>query len=339
MHRHSFLFLFVCLVWSAAFFSCQQNRSQAPSAQAEPEAPASMNKTPASSAKGKPELDESEASANSAGPEDSPAPAPETFHSLAAATSRWDSLKKLVRSAEVRFRAKDVLQATLAIEDIVQQNGGFVLEDNLTQTENRQYLTAVSRDSSLETSVLDVQNQLVFRVPYAQLDTTLRALGHWAELFHYRRIHTEDKTFDALEEQLTELRNRQYQNRIESAAAQPGGKLNAVTNAIDKAYSGREAADAARLEQLRLADAVQLSVVKVDLYQRPVVRREMVANLKQVASWRPGFGAQLKEALVDGWRALEALLVLITSIWSVLLIAGGITWAVWRRRRSRPTVS
>lgn len=280
----------------------------------------------------------------SAGAADAPAPqdatatmqkapsdeAQNAFHSVAAEPTRWDSLKKLVRTAEVRFRTPDVLKATLAIEDIVRQNGGFLLDDNLTQTRNQQHLTTVSKDSSLETSVFNIENHLLFRVPYTRLDTTLRAIGPWAELLDYRRIRAEDKTFNWLEEQLAELRNRQYETRIESATAQPGNKQGAVTAAIDKSFAGRAAADEARLEQLRLDDAVQLSTVQVDLYQRPVVRREMVANLKQVASWRPGFGSQLADAFADGWQVLQGLFLLVIRIWSILLIAAVIWLVVWR---------
>lgn len=261
------------------------------------------------------------------------APSDETqksFHSAAAEPTRWDTLKKLVRTAEVRFRTPDVLKATLAIEDIVRQNGGFILDDNLTQTQIQQHLTTVSKDSSLETSVLNIENHLLFRVPYARLDTTLRAIAPWVELLEYRRIRAEDKTFNWIEEQLAEFRSRQYETRIESATAQPGNKLGAVTAAIDKSLAGRAAADAAHLEQLRLDDAVRLSTVQVDLYQRPVVRRDMIANLKQVASWRPGFGSQLADAFADGWQVLQGLFLLIIRIWSILLIAGLIWLAVWR---------
>lgn len=255
------------------------------------------------------------------------------FHSAAAAPTRWDTIKKLARRAELRFRTPDVLTATLAIEDIVRQNGGFVLEDNLNQILQEQHLSAVSRDSSVETSVYRVENHLVFRVPFAQLDTTLRAIGRLADLLDYRRVQAEDKTLAWLEEQLAKLRNRQYQTRIESAAQQPGGKLDAVTGAIDKSLAGRAAADAARLEQLRLDDAVQLSTVQVDLYQRPVVRHERVANLKDIDAWRPGFGSRLGEAFRDSWQFFQEVLLFLIRIWPLLLVAGGGAWVFWRRRR------
>lgn len=310
------------MLFSALVFSCK-NASAPDSAEraAEPPAPPAAQDAPLAgtpAAKSIPEMSDLQ-------------PA---FHSGAATITRWDTLKKLVRRAELRFRTTDVLQATLAIEDIVRQNGGFMLDDNLTQTRQQQHLTAISRDSSLETSVLHIENHLLFRVPFARLDTTLRAIGRWADLLDYRRIHAEDKTLAWLEEQLAELRSRQYQTRIESAAAQPGSKLDAVTGAIDKSLAGRAAADVARLEQLRLEDAVQLSTVQLDLYQRPVVRREMVANLKQVDSWRPGFGSRLAEAFSDSWLFLQGLLLFLVRIWPLMLIAALALWVVWRRKNS-----
>ncbi|MCK6693223.1 MAG: DUF4349 domain-containing protein [Thermoanaerobaculia bacterium] len=313
--------LALVLFVAAVVFSCK-NASAPESAgrSAEPPAPTAAEEAPLAGAQ--------DAKGIAGIPDLQPA-----FHSGATTITRWDTLKKLVRRAEVRFRTPDVLQTTLAIEDIVRQNGGFMLDDNLTQTLQEQHLTAISRDSSLETSILHIENHLLFRVPFAHLDTTLRAIGRWAELLDYRRIHAEDKTLAWLEEQLAELRNRQYQARIESAAAQPGSKLDAVTGAIDKSLAGRAAADAARLEQLRFEDAVQLSTVQLDLYQRPVVRREMVANLKQVDSWRPGFGSRLGEAFSDSWQFLQDTVLFLIRVWPLLLIGALAVWFIWRRKK------
>ncbi|MBK8920555.1 MAG: DUF4349 domain-containing protein [Saprospirales bacterium] len=312
MKRYVFLSPACLLLLITAVFSCRQNE-QSPSA-IEPDSEDAVPLAPGRQA----------------------APPPVSsyvFHSAAAESTRWDAVKKLVRTAELRFRTADVLQATLGIEDVVQQNGGFVLEDDLTQNREQYHLTPVGSDSSLETSVFALQCRLVFRIPYAQLDTTLRAIAPWAELLDYRRIHVVDETLNALEKRLAELRNRQYQGQIEAATAQ-GGKLPSVTEAIDKSFGGRAAADAARLEQLRLDDAVQLSTVEIEIYQRPVVRREMVVNLEDVTSPQAGFGNQLAEALAGGWRGLQALLLFIARLWSVLLIGAVIGVAVWRWRKA-----
>ncbi len=327
MYRQLSFLLFALLLFAALIFSCKNASAPDSAARAsEPSAAVAVENAPVQ--------DGDHASLQKDSFRGIPAPQ-EAFRSAVAVPTRWDTLKKLVRTAELRFRTPDVLKTTLAIEDIVRQNGGFILDDNLTQTRSQEYLTPVSRDSSLETIVLNLENHLVFRVPFTQLDTTLRAIGHWAELLDYRRIHAEDKTLAWMEEQLAEIRNRQYQTRIESASTQPGNKLGAVTDAIDKSLAGRAAADAAQLEQMRLDDAVQLSTVQIDLYQRPVVSREMVANLKRVDSWRPGFGSQLGEALTDGWQVLQGLVLFFVRIWSVLLIGALIGFAIWRWKRLR----
>lgn len=257
------------------------------------------------------------------------------FPTTAAVIGRWDTLKQLVRTAELSFRTPDALQASLAIEDIVRQQGGFVLENDLSQHTEQHYITPISCDSSLETRALQTRNRLVVRVPHTRLDTTLRAIVRLADLLDYRRVKAEDVSLKWLEEELTRLRQSQFQGEVQADVSGNSSKLKETVEARQQALNARAAADAARLEQLRLQDAVQLSTITIDLYQRPVVRRERIANLEDIASWEPDFGAQLGDALRGGWRGLKIALVFLARLWPLWLLLAGL----WQIRRYWPRKS
>ncbi|MCC6462096.1 MAG: DUF4349 domain-containing protein [Saprospiraceae bacterium] len=312
---------FSLLLLLSLLFSCQSAERQAPR-QSAPEPT-----TSAAPSAERAQRDAVSVAADETGPQ-SPEEAPVQpgqMSSAAAALSDWDMLKKLVRTSEVKFRTPDVARTTLAIEDIVRQNGGFVLENKLENSVSEQYTTQVSPDSVLQTTVLIVANSLTFRVPAAQLDTTLRSIGRYVDLLEYRRVHARDVSLEHLEQQLIDLRTRLHQQQVEDAIGQTKAKLGDITAAQDKALVSRAAADAAKLEQLKLEDAVALSTVQVDLRQQPLVRKEMLPNRKPEVAWRPGMGARLGEALLGGWDMALGLLLLVLRFWPLwILLAGGV---------------
>lgn len=306
-------------------FSCQQKRSEAHLQRSETE------EAPAPEA-GAANYVDADAPAAATSAEKRAAAPPEAFQTSVAALSRWDTLKKLLRTAEMRFRTPDVLRATLAIEDVVRRNGGFILENNLTHLEERQFLSPVSRDSSLETTVFRIENNLVFRVPAHLLDTTLRSIGHWAERLDYRRVRAEDASLRWLEEQLAQLRAQQHGAGLQDAVAAHGRKLGDITDAQAHVLAAKAAADAARLEQIRIDDAAQLSMVRLELYQRPVVARTLVANPRQAEDWQPGSGARMADALRKGWYGLVRLAVFLAGVWPAVIAALGLWWFARNKR-------
>lgn len=299
--------------------ACGQDQSHAPNIQAEKPASAEAEADGAYlNAKGIPEQ--------------------AAFQTTSAQLNHWDSAKKLIRRAELSFRTPDVLQATLAIEDIIRANDGFVLENKLVQSVSGQFNTPVSKDSLMETTVFQITNNLVVRVPARQLDTTIRAIGRWSEQLDYRTITAEDVSLKALEEQLAQLRNQQYQTDLQRDIATNPAKLQDVVQARSNTLAARAAADAASLEQLRLDDAVQLSTLTITLHQRPVTKKVRIAQPPQPAvAWTPGLATQLQKAFLTGWSGIQTLLVFLVGLWP-LLLGGTLIWWTLRKRHLIPAL-
>ncbi len=259
------------------------------------------------------------------------------FQTTSAQLNHWDTVKKLVRRAELSFRTPDVLQATLAIEDIVRANDGFVLENKLVQSISEQFNTPVSKDTLMETTIFQITNNLVVRVPAQQLDTTLRAIGHWSDQLDYRTITAEDVSLKQLEKQLAQLRNQQYQADLQRDIATNPTKLPDIVQARSNTLAARAAADAASLEQLRLNDAVQLSTLTITLHQRPVTKKERIAQPQPAVAWTPGLAAQLGKSFLTGWSGLQTLLVFLVGFWP-LLLTGTLLWWALRKRHLIPAL-
>ncbi len=272
-----------------------------------------MDRAPGATAKAKPFED---AAANG-----------DIFSSAAAVPSAMDSLKKFVRTAELRFRVQNTPTATLRIEDIVRHNGGFVLNSHLnTEIEHRQ-TTPVSRDSAVETTRYTIHSQLVIRVPYRMLDTTLRAIGKLSDFLDLRHVNAEDVGLQMFEQELSRLREGIYQTELANS------EENKNSPKADRARASRAASDQARIETLKIEDAIRFSTVTVDIYQLPQIQTSMVANTDIPVPQRP-FATRLGEAISSGGEIICLIFLGIVRLWGVLLLVV-VAYFVWKMLRKR----
>lgn len=255
----------------------------------------------------------------------------DAFVTSVATVGKFDTLKKFIRTAELRFRVTNAIQSTLAVERIAVRNGGFVVANNLEMDLENRTLTPVSADSSLETTRFSRHNQVTIRVPYAMLDTTLRAIGHLAEFLDYRRVKARDVGFDMLEQELVRARQQLYAAQVGGANS---GKTRDITLTADKLLESRTASDEAKLNALKIEDQIRYSTVQLDIYQDVKTQYRLVARERPVAAFQPGFGTRIVEALSTGWYMIQFVFLGIIQMWGVFLFVG-LGWMGWRYFRKK----
>jgi len=253
----------------------------------------------------------------------------DVFSSAAAVPSAMDSLKKFVRTAQMRFRVKNTAEATLRIEDITLRNGGFVIKSNLNCEVELRQTNSISRDSALETTRFSIHSQLVIRVPYHVLDTTLRSLGRLSDFLDLRQVNASDVNLEMLEQELARLREGIYRSDLEDS------EENKIRPKADRARASRAASDQARIETLKLEDAIRFSTVTIDIYQLPQIRQTIVANT-DVPIPQQALATRLGEALRSGGEILLVLFLGVIHLWGLVLLAlmAFFGWK-WFRNRKR----
>jgi hypothetical protein len=255
---------------------------------------------------------------------------PNAFMSSSAAKENGDSTKKFIRTAEMKFKVKDVRSASFAIEDIVAKWDGFVAYTNLVSTVDYKTYTPVSADTTLETVFYTVSNEVVIRIPNTSLDTTLKLIARHIDYLDYRVIKAEDITLNMLSNQLMQKRLAAHNNRLTNAIDEQGKKLNQTTDAEENLLNKTIRSDEAKLENMRLQDQISFSTIKLNIYQRQSIKRELVENFKNIDEYTPSFGHQIKEAVKSGWRICENIIVFFFEIWWLLLVIAG-SWMAFRR--------
>jgi len=226
---------------------------------------------------------------------------------------------EFIRTADIRFRVKDVAQSTEKIETVVRHFGGFVTRTYLHSDVSDKQRTSISLDSIVETTRYTVENTITLRVPNTTLDTVLTSIGRQAVFLDAREITAQDASLELLGQRLTQRRNSNTGKRIEKAIAQKPSKLNDAVAAESDNTARQEAADEAYISELSLRDRVAFSTVTLAIYQNESLKTEILPNFENAASLRPPFGVRLIESLRSGWFFLESFFFFLMTVWPLLV--------------------
>ena len=241
--------------------------------------------------------------------------------SSSAAVEPKNSKRKFVRTADIKFKVKNVPKSTYAIEDATTKFGGFVTYTNLESNVSNKDETKVSPDSTLVTTKYNVENNITIRVPNTRLDTVIKTIAKQIDFLDFRVIKADDVTLQMLSNQMAQNRSTNSEKRIEKAIDEKGKKLNNIIDAEDHLDNKKEQNDASKIENLSLKDQVNFSTLTLQIYQRESVKQEMVANEKSINAYRPNIGLQIWDSLKTGWFMLEGIIAFVVQLWGIALIA------------------
>ena len=239
--------------------------------------------------------------------------------SSSAAVVDVSSQRKFVRTADVKFKVKNVAKSTYAIEDATSKFGGFVTYTNLESNVNDENTTKISPDSSIVTTTYKVENNITLRVPNTKLDTLLKTISKQIYFLNYRRIKADDVSLQIISNEMAQKRSTVSEKRLEKAIDAKGKKLKEIASAEDNLDLKKEQNDLVKIQNRSLTDQVDFSTVTLNIYQDESILQEMIANEKSVDFYRPNIGLQILDSLKTGWFMLENIITTIILLWPLLL--------------------
>lgn len=252
--------------------------------------------------------------------EEAPASDPEATSEIAAPakdTMRYEKHRKFLRTADLKFKVKNVAQSTDAIEAATAKFGGMVTHTDLHSEISEKQEAKVSLDSARIVTKYTMQNDITIRVPNAKLDTVVKTIAKQIDFLDVRVIKADDVSLQLMANQLTQVRSQQHGKRLVKAIDTKGQKLTQIVAAEDDLATRKEAADNNLVQNLALQDQVDFSTLTLKIYQPETIRSEIVATYDAP---RPNIGLQLLEALRSGWYILESLLSVVVQLWSLILL-------------------
>jgi hypothetical protein len=227
--------------------------------------------------------------------------------------------RQFIRTADLKFRVKDVIQSSYEIESITARMHGFVTHTQLTSNVENIERNEMSSDSTLISTEYRVVNTIHIRVPNTLLDSTLKEISKQISFLDYRSIHAEDVQLQLLANQLSEKRNEHFQKRV-IAAGNDSGKKQSNLSSEESLLETQEQKDIAHIDNLKLTDQINYSSIKLELYQNQTVQYEMISNNKTDA-FEPSFFYKFGESIKIGWKSLVSFFLSLIKIWAYLLVA------------------
>ncbi|OXG09709.1 uncharacterized protein DUF4349 [Flavobacterium araucananum] len=246
-----------------------------------------------------------------------------TAVSSSAAVERKDSKQKFIRTADIKFKVKNVVRSTYAIENATQKFGGFVTYTNLQSSIHDQIKTKISQDSTLETTKYTVENNITIRVPNTQLDTVIKTIAKQIDFLDFRVIKADDVSLKLLSNQLLQKRSAATEKRVKKAIDTKGKKINDVMEAENTLANQKEANDNRVIDNLSLQDQINFSTITLQLYQNETIKQEIMASEKDGNAYKPNLGLQVLDSFKSGWYIIEAVFVFIINLWPFILIGSG----------------
>jgi hypothetical protein len=246
-----------------------------------------------------------------------------TAVSSSAAVEPKNSSQKFIRTADIKFKVKNVVKSTYAIENAVAKFGGFVTYTNLQSNIHDQIKTKISQDSTLETTKFSVENNITIRVPNTQLDTVIKSIARQIDFLDFRVIKADDVSLKLLANQISQKRSASNEKRVEKAIDTKGKKINDIMEAENALASQKEANDSKTIENLSIQDQFNFSTITLQLYQNETIKQEITAGEKDSAYYKPNLGIQIIDSLKTGWYILQSILVFLLNLWPFILFSLG----------------
>jgi hypothetical protein len=239
-------------------------------------------------------------------------------------SSSADTLtKKLVKTADIRFKVKNVEQTSEDISALVRKDSGMVMHHNVSASIEQTHDVPLNNDSLMRVSAFNTNADMTIKLPVERVDDFLNAVTRMGIYVTERRMDIEDRSLDYLEAQL------KVRNRAELVAKERSGKViikdpTAVINLKDDLVDGQ-------INNKRIDDAVKYSVISLNFYQSNTIYKEIIAN-DDPSAYDLSFFKRMSNSINNGWHLLADLIVAITNLWAFIL-AGILAWIIFLKRK------
>jgi hypothetical protein len=245
---------------------------------------------------------------------------------IASAGDTSRAAQKLVKTAEINLKVKNVQKTEEEISALTSQYKGMVMHHQIQSSAGQTRDVHMSNDSVMRLTSVNTNGEMTVRIPSQSLEKFTTEVSHLGIYVNMNRMDIEDKWLDYLSNQL-KLKDRQ-----DLVAQQRTGKIK-IKNPTDVLLLKDDMVDQ-KIQNLRTDASVKMSVISLSFYQNDSIVKEIIPNDDPSAYDIP-FNQRLRLALVNGWSIFIDTGVALLTIWP-FIIAGLIVWrsVVYYRKRT-----
>lgn len=243
----------------------------------------------------------------------------------ASATGLTGDSVKLVKTASIHFKVKEVEKSTKAISEAARKFGGAVHYQSFRSPQTGRKELQVSDDSLMVITTLSPQADLTVRVPSINLETFLfevTELGYHTEDI---LLKIDDKSLLYLE---NDLRRKNRISAVRTKRPKPDSTINWQTLRV------KDETVAQYIANKTIDAEAAYSTIQLSLFQNAIVNKELIANYA-INDYQLPLSTRIGQSFYKGWEAFLSLVVALLHLWPFALLGVGLYFAyrIFQRRK------
>jgi len=245
-----------------------------------------------------------------------------------AVTSKSDSTQqnqKLVKTADIRFKVKDVRQTSEQVAALTASCNGTVIHHFINSVASDSANIRKSDDSLLKVTVLNTTAEMTVKIPPAKMEDFVNQVARMGIRVNNLKMEISDKSLAYLATRLKLKNQKELVNNQKTGRGNlkdPDNLLAFKNNMVDQ-----------QLSNLRTDDSVKNSTITLSFYESSIVHRELIAN-PDLSAYNLPVTTQLGMSLKNGWEKFVEVIVALANLWVLLPIAVGV-WLVLRYNKRK----
>lgn len=202
---------------------------------------------------------------------------------------------KIIKTANARYKVKDVKVATSKIKNIAQKYNAYI------------------SDLRFQNDLYRKENRFTIKVPQKFFDNVMDSVNSVVEFIDYENYTTKDVTEEYMDLETRLKTKLEVKERYENILRKNAKTVEDILKTEDKLRIIQEEIEAAQGRLKYLTNKVSYSTIQIDLY-------ETVDYKEQPESYTKTFWDKTKSGFSNGWSFIESFIILLINIWPLLIV-------------------
>ncbi|TCD13014.1 DUF4349 domain-containing protein [Pedobacter frigidisoli] len=237
-----------------------------------------------------------------------------------AASADTVAAEKIIKTADMRFRVKDVQRTKEKLSETIKSQGGTVSEFSIQSVIQETEKVKQSTDSLKEITSYKTEGYLVAKVPSEKLDEFTNAIAKMAVFVDNQSLKMDDQSISYLTNKLKADNRKEAVDRINKLATKKSPNVE-TSLLIKDDYIDK------KMQNMLIDSRVKYSTITLNFYQDNTIKTMVVAN-DNVYDYKPSFANRLWLGIVNGWTIFKEIILAIANLWMLILVGFGVFFTI-----------
>ena len=215
--------------------------------------------------------------------------------------------EKMIKTADMRFRVKNVQRTKEDLSKILKSDGGLVMEVSINSSIQNTEKVKFSADSLKEITSYRTDGYMVARIPSDKLDEFTNKVANAAVFVDSQSLKMEDRTLSYLANKMKSDNAKEAVTQIKKASVKKGANVETSLYIKDGDVDRK-------IENINIDNQVRFSTITLNFYQDNTIKTMIVAN-DNLYDYKPSFFRRLGLNLMDGLNYFKEVFLFLANFW------------------------